>query len=534
MGLSRVARRANVNYGKRLSFIMQALFTILLREFGMRRLLTWITTLTACLTIPILGVRVLRGAAVPESCVQLLDPARGAVLTIDMHTGEALPDSRTVFPLSLKRGDLMDISPDQRYVANIAYLDATTRQLWISKRNYDKQWVFSSTMLHYQWSPDSRYISFIERHERSSSLASAEFVVAELSSRRVFRESLTDASSLATQWNSDEYQPLWSPDSRLIAVLMALSATGDSSLLLHSVERDQSMYVKFSDEQIMGISWTPDSQLLMVFTMDGENHYILYRITRAGEVVSRIILPFNFQPILYGDLLSTKGVIWSPDQQYFFLISHNPMQDETLNDWQVDIFTAAGERILNEPIITTRVWWSAQFHTLTYFVDSLISPRVLALDVATDTTTPLIELVYPHRVVSFAPDGSQWAVFGRINEDAAPTVHVFSSDLLQHTTPFGDVQMNSVATIWWSADARQLVAYENDKSDGKQVFTVQWVRNIGNHNDAVGYFTMDTTGTHIGDIHALWKDANTLLLMALVARSKQSNNAEYPETPNSM
>ena len=359
----------------------------------MRRLLTWIAVLTTCFAIPILGVSVPHGAVVPETCVQLLDPASGSVLTVNASTGHALMDARTLSPLPFDQGatqtTITSVSPDQRYVMTVRDDPTNGVGFWLGRRSTTKRGLLTSNGLHYRWSPDSRYVAFTEMRDSSASLIN--LAIVRLDGSYVSHAALPDPA--VNNAIMDWALPVWSPDSTIVALHIYSGAMSQSAaaLVLQAVDTDQSIYVRLQNEQIMFVEWSPDSQTILIFTNDH-----LYVVNRAGQIV-------NKTPSFFLNYKMYSLLAWSPDGQYLSLINSNVGNEV---NYLLDVMTVTGIHVFDAPLRAKEVLWSAQPHTLVYVTHAPDKSGVFVLDAANGTITSIAETMPAFDPITLSPDES--------------------------------------------------------------------------------------------------------------------------------
>ncbi|MBX3086770.1 MAG: PD40 domain-containing protein [Anaerolineae bacterium] len=464
----------------------------------MRRLLTWIATLTTCLCIPIFGVRVLRDVAVPESCVQLLDPVSGSVLTVDASTGHALMDARHAFPLPLVprpyERDLFffyqaAVSPDQRYTVDVIGEASTLDYQFLFGRRSEvyRRWLtHGDPGLYLAWSPDSRYVAFTEsRIPWGSAVWEINLAVMKVEEERLVREEIATPVSATV----DVAIPVWSPDSSMIA-MWGSSTTGDLMLFLRSPDSDQSTTITFPQTRLVAQRWSPDSQRLLVATTTA-----LFIFNPDGQLLHKVSLLPNFS--LQLGWAASYVIQWSPDGQYIAL--QGAGRGEDLH--QYDIISMTGEHILDTPISAMDAIWSTQSTTLLYYSQAVEQPGIFTVDTPSGTITPLVEET-PTFLAEAAPDGSAWAIFtsDRSTADPNSTLHVIALDTLLHTTPFGILPFYDMYSVEWSPDSQHIaVSYaENGGS------LVRWARQDG--SAAQTFFVPDL------DVYARWWNNDLMML----------------------
>lgn len=436
----------------------------------MRRLLTWITILMACASLPLVGIRAIHSDSPSTACIQLISPSTGDILTLDTTTGTALLDPRAEVP-SMPQSAYASVSPDQTHI-----IDTWSSQsaLLLGRRSTTYRRILTTNNSYSRpvWSPDSRYVAFGEITDYANYTLRVNLAIVEVSSSIVKREPMLeklDSSNFG-------YQDLiWSPDSNILAAAM-YNSTADGTLALRAAQADQSIFVSLSNRRVDHMMWSPNSQSIIVFAAvpNSSTQRTIYFISRDGQILNQLVnAPYEPTVWFSGDS-SAPSYKWSPDGNYFYIA------DSAFGGTHIDIFRFDGVRMLTEPllILDLPLAWAKLPHTLLFIVGDGEPPQFLyELDAETGKSQLLLDhfITYPRPtsasdstyMVNTAPDDWPYTV-----------PYVISPDLSQVIAPFGKItsQINVDFRWEWSPDSRRLLI--TSVQDSTPTLSL-WDRNTG-------------------------------------------------------
>lgn len=423
----------------------------------MRRLIAWIMTLISASSLLLVS---LYGSGT-ASCVQLLSSWDGNILTVDMKTGTAMLDSRTIQPLppaELEDNSYnLSVSPDRRFIidrSTFGDIGVTVYQLNIRPRSINHRTPLNTDtpVERFAWSPTSTYFAFTEIGDWNTNNLFGNLVslaIADTKGNILQRASIP--THLDDSWRDALPKLFWSPDGVVVALPLLKSNIG-GTLLWHSVMDNTSIYLPFANESVVHVGWSPMNDYAFIVTSEiASETYHAYLIKHDGSGLKPLRLPSGFAPTYEFVSGDAEAQHWSPDGQYFVL--RDAMQHRLL------AFDLNGKLLLPDALNVEQFLWAALPHTLIYLTRQGTQLPLMQLELASGHITPLINNVY-YTIHRRAGDNNSDFYVTEQREQGDKVLHLFSRDLSKHTTPFAPLITGNEIFPDWSQDQSKLVVTE--------------------------------------------------------------------------